>query len=270
LLNKFLERFQGVASLTADNESLVCQLRTIVGDENLVKDSSLVLTRASDSSPYGPCLFKTIVYAENVKHVQNIVNLANQYGFPLTPSSSQSHFNGNALPRKGGVILDLSRMNRIKELDEAQNVAHIEPGVTWGQFQDALEAKGYRSIMPLLPHAGRSVVTDWLEREQPTVQVTEYAEPMMSMQVIWGNGEEFVTGSASINHFRQPGCYADGTNPMGPGTVSFWRFLQGAQGTMGIVTWCILKVEEMPTLNKPYFLTFKRIEDAIPPSQDRL
>jgi hypothetical protein len=156
-------------------------------------------------------------------------------------------------------------MNRIKELDEAQNVAHIEPGVTWGQFQDALEAKGYRSIMPLLPHAGRSVVTDWLEREQPTVQVTEYAEPMMSMQVIWGNGEEFVTGSASINHFRQPGCYADGTNPMGPGTVSFWRFLQGAQGTMGIVTWCILKVEEMPTLNKPYFLTFKRIEDATEP-----
>jgi len=245
--------------------SLKEQLSGIVGAANVLDKPDVLESHSRDFSLTPPGQFTCVVRPKNTDEVQKVIQMANKTGTPVTPASSGVHLYGNAIPKMGGVVLDLSRMNAIKELDEASKVAHLEPGVTWGQFQSALEKKGYRSIIPLLPHPDRSVVSDWLEREQPTVHVTEYAEPMMSMQVIWGNGEEFVTGSASINTFRQPGCLADGVNPMGPGTLSFWRFLQGAQGTMGIVTWCIVKFEEIPTLTKTFFMPLDRVEDGIEP-----
>ena len=245
--------------------SLKEQLAKIVGSDNVSDAPEVLESYSRDYSLTPPGRFTCMVQPETAEEVQKIIQLANETRSPITPTSSGVHFYGNAIPKMGGVVLDLKRMNSIKEIDEASKVAHLEAGVTWEQFQTELEAKGYRSIIPLLPHPSRSVVTDWLEREQPVVHVTEYAEPMMSMQVIWGNGEEFVTGSASINTFRQPGCLADGVNPMGPGTISFWRFLQGAQGTMGVVTWCIVKFEEIPTLTKTFFMPLDRVEDAIEP-----
>lgn len=245
--------------------SLKDRLAQIVGKGDVIDSPKVIESYFRDHSLSPPGLFSYVVRPKNVEEVQKVIQLANELKFPVIPLSSAIHFYGSAIPRMGGVVLDLKGMNAIKEIDEVSRVAHLEPGVTWEQFQTALEAKGYRSIMPLLPHASRSVVSDWLEREQPTVQVTEYAEPMMSMQVIWGNGEEFVTGSASINSFRKEGCLADGVNPMGPGTISFWRFLQGAQGTMGVVTWCIVKFEEMPTLTKTFFMPVDKVEDAIEP-----
>jgi len=231
--------------------SLKEQLAKIVGSDN-VSDAPEVLENYSrDYSLTPPGRFTCVVQPKTAEEVQKIIQLANETRSPITPTSSGVHFYGNAIPKMGGVVLDLERMNAIKEIDEASKVAHLEPGVTWEQFQTELESKGYRSIMPLLPHPSRSVVTDWLEREQPVVHVTEYAEPMMSMQVIWGNGEEFVTGSASINTFRQPGCLADGVNPMGPGTISFWRFLQGAQGTMGVVPGASLNSRKYPPSPRP-------------------
>ncbi len=241
------------------------RLAEIVGPEYVANTPEVIEAYSRDYSLTPPGLFTCVVRPKTAEEVQRVVQLANELKFPLTPCSSGVHFYGNAVPKMGGVVLDLQRMNAIKELDEASKVAHLEVGVTWEQFQAELEAKGYRSITPLLPHASRSVVSDWLEREQPTIHVTEYAEPMMSMQVIWGNGEEFVTGSASINHFREPGCLADGVNPMGPGPISFWRLLQGAQGTMGVVTWCIVKFEEIPTLTKTLFMPVGKVEDAIEP-----
>jgi len=245
--------------------SLKEQLAQVVGADHVLDAPGALDSYSRDFSLSPPGRFTCVVQPENAEEVQKVIQLANETKVPVTPSSSGVHFYGNAIPRMGGVVLDLKRMNSIKEIDEASKVAHLEPGVTWEQFQTDLESKGYRSIIPLLPHPERSVVSDWLEREQPVVHVTEYAEPMMSMQVIWGNGEEFVTGSASINTFRQPGCLADGVNPMGPGTISFWRFLQGAQGTMGVVTWCIVKFEEIPTLTKTFFMPVDKVEDAIEP-----
>jgi len=106
-----------------------------------------------------------------------------------------------------------------------------------------------RMIMPLLPHAGRSVLTDYLEREVPTNTVYDYGEPMQSMEVVWPNGEIFRMGSASVNGY--PDSISKGANPSCPG-LDFYRFLQGAQGTMGVVTWANLKIESIPKMDKVF------------------
>jgi len=241
------------------------ELVKILGASAVVDKPNILEKRASDNSLAEPGRFACIVKARKTEDVQKVVQLANRAGFPVVPSSSGIHFNGNAVPKMGGVVLDLSRMNKIIHLDEVNKAARIEAGVTWERFQTALEERGYRSLMPLLPHAERSVVTDWLEREPPTVHVTEYAEPLLSMEVVWGNGERMVTGSASHVRFGQPDCFADGVNPNGPGAISFHKLLQGSQGTLGVVTWAIVKIEDIPTLTKCLFMPFDKLENAIEP-----
>lgn len=241
------------------------ELIKVLGAGVVIDKSEMLEKRASDYSLADPGRFACIVKARNTEDVQKTIELANKAGFPIIPSSSGIHFNGNTVPKIGGVMLDLSSMNKVIHLDEVNKAARIEAGVNWEQFQTSLEKRGYRSLIPLLPHAERSVVTDWLEREPPTIQITEYAEPLLSLEVVWGNGERMVTGSASHVRFGKPGCFAEGVNPNGPGALNFHKFLQGSQGTLGVVTWAIVKIEDIPTLTKCLFMQFEKVEDAIEP-----
>ena len=130
------------------------------------------------------------------------------------------------------------------------------------QVLKELEKHELRIITPLLPHPDRSVVTDYLEREVPVIPLYEYGEPLLTYEVVWPNGEIFRTGSASVPYY--PESPAKGTNPAGPG-IDFYRILQGAQGTMGVVTWANLKVEYLPKVNKIFFIPFSNLDDAIEP-----
>ena len=219
------------------------QLTEIVGKDNVLDSPDVIARYGRDHSVERPGLFTCVVRPRNAKETQKVIQLANEAKFAVVPQTSAIHFNGAAVPKAGGVVLDLSRMNQITEIDEENKVAHLDVGVTWEQLQTALEAKGYRGMIPLLPHASRSVITDWLEREQPVVHIHEYAVPLCSLQVIWGNGEEFVTGSASINTFRDPEhpeCIADGVVPDGPGPMNYDEFLCGYVTTVYVNSWAVV------------------------------
>jgi hypothetical protein len=153
-------------------------------------------------------------------------------------------------------------MNKILEIDAPNRRVRIEPGATWEQVLVELEKQGLRIITPLLPHAFRSVITDYLEREVPVIPIYEYGEPLLTYEVVWPNGEIFRTGSASVPYY--PESPAKGTNPAGPG-IDFYRLLQGSQGTMGVTTWANLKVEYFPKINKIFFIPFSDLNDAIEP-----
>ena len=115
-------------------------------------------------------------------------------------------------------------------------------------------------IMPLTPPAERSVLTDFLEREEPTNQVYDYGEPLEAMEVVWPTGEIFRMGSASVNGY--PDSPSKGGNPSGPG-LDFYRFFQCAQGTMGVVTWTNLKIESIPKMDKILFAPIDDLDYAI-------
>ena len=240
-------------------------LAEIVGKDNVLDSPDVIEGYGRDHSLERPGLFTCVVRPRTVAETQKIIQLANETKFAVVPQSSGVHFNGCALPKEGGVVLDLSQMNRIVEIVEDSMVAYLQVGVTWEQFCATLDAKGYIPIIPLLPHASRSVIMDYLEREQPVIQNHESAEPLLSMQVIWGNGELFVTGSASVGNFRS-GSLADGVCPTGPGCMSYDTFLYGAQGTIGVVTWGVVEFEQKPTLCRAFFIPGETLGELIEPS----
>ncbi len=94
----------------------------------------------------------------------------------------------------------------------------------------------------------------------PTNTVYDYGEPLQSMEVVWPTGEVFRTGSASVTATlilrRRARIH------LGPG-LDFYRFLQGAQGTMGVVTWANLKIEYLPKIDKILFAPVRDLDYAI-------
>ena len=239
------------------------KLKEIVGGERLFDAPEILESYSKDFSMTPPGKPVCVVQAKGTQEVREIIKFANEKRLPVVPSSSGVHFYGTTIPKQGGIVLDLSQMDRVLEIDEPNRKAKIEPGITWEKLQAELKKDGYMAMMPLLPHSSRSVVTDYLEREIPVIPVFEFSEPLLSMEVVWPNGDIFRVGSASAPNY--PDSLSQGANPMGPGSLDFWRFLQGAQGTMGVVTWANIKIENRPQENKAFFIPFERIEDAIEP-----
>ena len=225
------------------------KLIEIVGVKNFSDEPEVLEKYSKDFSFLPAGAANCVVKPKDAQEVQKIIQLANEQLLPVVPVSSGVHFHGATIPKQGGIILDLTRMNRVLEIDEDNRRVRIEAGVTWEQLTKELKKRNFRMIMPLLPPAGRSVLTDYLEREVPTNTVYDYGEPTQSMEVIWPTGEIFRMGSASVNGY--PDSASKGANPSGPG-IDFYRFVQGAQGTMGVVTWLNLKIESIPKIDKVF------------------
>jgi FAD/FMN-containing dehydrogenase len=236
------------------------QLLEIVGADNFSDDLAVLETYSKDFSLVLAGMPNYVVKLKRVEEVQKIVNLANEHLIPVVPTSSAVHFQGAAIPKQGGIVIDLTGMNQVLEVDELNRRVRLEAGVTWKQITDELAKKGFRMVMPLLPHASRSVVTDYLDREVITNTVYDYGEPLQSMEVVWPTGEIFRTGSASVTGY--PDSPSKGANPSGPG-LDFYRFLQGAQGTFGVVTWANLKIEHLPKIDKILFAPVNALDHTL-------
>ena len=232
------------------------KLEKIVGKKNVSDSKRDLLKYATDHSLLPSGIADFVVWPGNEEEISQIVKICNNEKIALVPVSSRVHFNGSTIPGEGGIILDLSRLNKILEMDVYNRKVRIEPGVTWKQLAQSVEKNGLRIMMPLSPHPERSVVTDYLEREVITNTVFDYGEPTLSMGVVWPTGEIFRTGSASVEGY--PNSPSQGMNPSGPG-LDFYRLLQGAQGTMGIVTWMNIKAESIPRINRVFFAPVKDV-----------
>jgi hypothetical protein len=234
------------------------KLVKIVGARNVSYERATLDEYSRDISFANTVRPLCVIKPDNTDDVQKIVNLANKTLTPLVPvSSGPPHFRGDTVPGIGGaVIVDLSGMKKIIHVDRARRVAMVEPGVTFTELIPAAEREGLRLNMPLLSRKSKAVVGSLLEREPVIMPKYQWdiSDPLACIEVIFGNGDEFRTGQAA-----GPGTVAEqwaigGVQkaPYGPGIASWHRIIQGAQGTMGIVTWASLRCEILPSLEEPF------------------
>lgn len=236
-------------------------LASVLKQDCIVRDPAVLDEYSNDHSFVAPCRPLLLVFPESKSDVQAIVRSACENGVPLTPvSSGAPRFHGDTVPAREAVVVDFSRMNQIIKIDSLNRCVMVEPGVGYGPLIAELRKHGLRLNMPLLPRANKSVVASRLEREPgliPKYQF-DYLDPLLTLEVVYGTGDIFRTGSASgpgdLDTLR-----TDMVNPWGPGSIDYVRFLSGAQGTMGLVTWAVTKAEVLPSLQKLYFIPIKDI-----------
>ena len=226
-----------------------------------------VLAEYSSDLSFTPRIEPKLIFKpSDADEVQKIIKWANDEMTPLVPvSSGPPHLRGDTVPSVvDSVIVDLSGMKNVIRVDRRNRVVMIEPGVTFNQLIPQLEKEGLRLNLPLLPRKNKSVIGSMLEREPVIMPLYQWdaLDPLTCIEVIFGTGDMFRTGSAA-----GPGSLEEQwaakqaqVNPMGPGQTDFARVMQGAQGTMGIVTWSTVRCELIPSIQKPYFATTNNLD----------
>jgi FAD/FMN-containing dehydrogenase len=233
------------------------KLLQIVGAGNVSDEQAALSEYSRDISFVNTVKPAWVVKPQNTHEIKQLVNLANETLTPLVSvSSGTPHFRGDTVPGTGGaVIVDLSGMRKIIRVDRYHRVAMVEAGVTFSELIPALEKEGIRLNMPLLPRSSKSVVGSMLEREPVIMPKYQWdiSDPLACMELVFGTGDDFRTGQAAGPGTIEEQWKAGGVQkaPYGPGPVAWHRFIQGAQGTMGIVSWASLRCELLPKLEEP-------------------
>lgn len=83
-----------------------------------------------------------VVHPASVAEVQQVMRLAHETRTPVVPRGAGTGLAGGAIASPGAIVLDLSRMNRILEISEADELAVVEAGVLNGDLNDALAPRG--------------------------------------------------------------------------------------------------------------------------------
>jgi len=83
-----------------------------------------------------------VVHAASVDDVQAVMRVAHATGTPVVPRGAGTGLAGGAIASPGAIVLDVSRMDRILEISEADELAVVEPGVLNGDLNDALAPLG--------------------------------------------------------------------------------------------------------------------------------
>ena len=121
-------------------------LEKIVGEENVFDDEETLGEYSRDESFVSPGMHGCVVRPKNTEEDQGVVKWANESGEPLTPVSSPGgpRFRGDTIPSQGGVMVVLSGMDKILNVDRLHKVAMIEPGVTFDQLESELRKNGLK------------------------------------------------------------------------------------------------------------------------------
>ncbi len=242
-------------------ECIKSALIDIVGAGNVCTDADTLALYAGDKSFAKPITPYCVVRVQNAEQVERIVKWANETKTPLIPvSSGAPHHRGDTVPSvPESVIVDLSGMKKILSINKQHRMAVIEPGVTYGELNEALAKEGMTISPCLTPRANKSVVGSILEVEPRlnSMHQWNYSDPLRCVEVTWGDGNRMYTGEAGGGamdleaQWKQEKWQVD---PVGPMTMDFFRFLTQAQGSMGIVTWASVRCELIQSVHKMFFV----------------
>ncbi|MBU2530741.1 MAG: FAD-binding oxidoreductase, partial [Elusimicrobia bacterium] len=114
----------------------------ITGAENIHCDDIELMAYSYDAglSKAAP---DAVINFEKIEHIAPVVKILYQARIPFLPRLAGTNLSGGTIPLKSGVILNLSRLNKIYQIDTTNNIAVVEPGVVNINLQKELEKFGY-------------------------------------------------------------------------------------------------------------------------------
>jgi len=208
--------------LTATCPQLVDQLRKIVGPEGVLSSQADLLVYECDGFTIEKNCPDVVVFPRTTQQVSEIVTLCNQYDLPIVPRGAGTSLAGGCLPVGGGVMIVLTRMKNIVEINLRDRYAVVEPGVVNVWLTNALKGSGFH-YAPDPSSQGACTLGGNTATNAGGPHTLKYG--VTANHVL---GIESVMSDGSICRFGGPCEDATGLDLVGA--------IVGSEGTLGIVT----------------------------------
>jgi alkyldihydroxyacetonephosphate synthase len=225
----------------SDMKKLVSELSTIVGPKNVLDRVEGRKKITGDQSwltyvhaKYGKPLSRqdAVATPHTTEEVSAIVKLANKLKIPVTPFGGGSGVQGAANATRGGIMLNLREMTKVRHLDKKSLTITVEPGYIVSEFETWLNKQGL-SFTHYPASAEWASVGGCLAARGSGVLSTKYGN--IQDHVL---GCEIVTPTGDIVQLPSVPKHAAGPE--------MTQLMIGSEGTLGVITACILKLRNLP------------------------
>ena len=229
------------------HQVIIEQLEAIGADK--VLSSPIDLIAYSFDGTFEQHLPDVVVLPETNEDVAAVVRIASQHDVPVVPRGMSSGLAGGSIPVRGGIVLSLTRMNRILEIDEENMTATVQAGVVTANLQAEVEKLGL-FYPPDPASAKQSTIGGNVACNAGGPRCLKYGVTgnyVLGLTVVLADGRVVQTGGKAIK-------YVTGFNMN--------QFFVGSEGALGVITEVILRLICKPPYARTALVHFPTLADA--------
>lgn len=189
------------------------------------------------------------IWPTTKEQISQILGLANKERLPIVPRSAGTGLAGSVVPIRGGLVLDLSRMNRILEIRIPDRLVIVEPGVVYADLERALAPHGF-FFLPDPASGGVCTLGGNVATNAGGIRGAKYGvtrDYVKALEVVLADGRILRCGS---------GCMKSASG------YDLCRLFVGSEGTLGVISEITLKMSPKPLSFKTALASFSSLNEA--------
>lgn len=230
------------------NQDIIERIEKVVGKDGYSVKPADLYTYGFDASIYHNTP-DIVIQPKTTEEVSEIMKIAYAEKIPVVPRGAGTGLCGSAVPIKGGIVMAMQRMNKIKEISVADLWADVEVGCIYNDFNAELSKYGF--IFPPSPGSAEAC--------QLGGMVACNASGMRAVK--YGATRDFVLGMTFVKSDGE--IVRAGTRTIKDSSgYQLARLLCGSEGTLGIITEVTFKLIPKPKKSASCLCAFKNVMDA--------
>ena len=225
------------------------ELLKIIGDESRVITDNIERKYLSDNLERRIGSAGAVVFPVSTQEVSELLKYAYTNQIPVTPRGAGTNLVGSTVPHGDGIVIDVSLMNHILELDEETFTATVEPGVILQDFQAFVESKGL--FYPPDPGEKKASIGGNISTNAGGMRAVKYGvtrDYVMGLEVVLADGTVLTAG---------------GKNRKDTTGLDLKEIVIGSEGTLAIITKCVLKLIPKPEKSISILVGYESLKAGI-------
>lgn len=243
LVSRKSNAFQSISA------AVLGELRAVVGEHYLFTSESARQENGHDETEDLVFFPEAVATPANTEEVSELLRICNENGIPVTVRGAGSGLAGGALPVYGGLVISMKRFDRILNIDRRNFQVTVEPGVITEELQNTLRSQGL--FYPPDPSSrGMSFIGGNISTNAGGPKAVKYGvvkDHVLNLEVVLPSGEIIWTGANTLKN-------STGYN--------LTQLMVGSEGTLGIITKIVLKLQPHPTKSLLMLAPFQSAESA--------
>lgn len=229
--------------------AILNEMRALLSETYFHTDESSLRAHGHDETEDLLFLPEAVAEPGDTETLSALMQICYQQRIPVTIRGGGSGLSGGALPVFGGLVISMKRFDRVIKVDDRNFQVTVEPGIITEQLQDLLKARGL--FYPPDPSSrGWSFIGGNISTNAGGPKAVKYGvvrDHVLNLEVVLPNGDIIWTGSNTLKN-------STGYN--------LTHLIVGSEGTLGVVTKIVLKLQPYPTQSLLMLAPFKSAESA--------